>query len=154
VVYWVSETWSHSLFVDTEHTILLLLKNVLEHMTDCLCRQELQHYFIPANLFTGMDPEKAFQIVSKIVDIQEDPVDAMRQFFFEQVNTQQKFEVISGKRVKELKHNYLDPSERSKTKQIASAINAFGKQDGSLNEVIIDVMLNCLPYLKEEIERD
>ena len=154
VVYWVSETWSHSLFVDTEHTILLLLKNVLEHMTDCLCQQELQHYFIPANLFAGMDPEKAFQIVSKIVDIQEDPVDALRQFFFEQVNTQQKFEVISGKRVKELKGNYLDPSEQSKTKQIASAIKAFEKQDGSLNEVIIDVVLNCLPYLKEEMERD
>lgn len=153
VVYWVSETWSHSLFVDTEHTILMLLKNVLEHMTDCLCQQDLQHYFIPANLFAGMDPETAFQIVSKIVDIQEEPVDAMRQFFFEQVNTQQKFEVISGKRVKELKGNYLDPSEQAKTKQIASAINAFEKQDGSLNEVIIDVILNCLPSLKEEMER-
>jgi hypothetical protein len=154
VVYWVSETWSHSLFVDTEHTILLLLKNVLEHMTDCLGQQELQHYFIPANLFAGMDPKKASQIVSRIVDIQEHPADAMRQFFFEQVNTQQKFEVISGKRVKELKRDYLDTSEQSKTKQIASAINAFEKQDGSLNEVITDVVLNCLPHVKEEMERD
>ena len=64
------------------------------------------------------------------------------------------FEVISGKRVKELKRNYLDTSEQSKTKQIASAINAFVIPKVNLNEVITDVVLNCLPHVKEEMERD
>jgi hypothetical protein len=42
-------------------------------MIDCLHRQELYHFFIPSNLFAGMDQDVASEIAMKIQLIRKEP---------------------------------------------------------------------------------
>ncbi|CAG2229385.1 unnamed protein product [Mytilus edulis] len=81
VVYWVSEkTESHILENRTEETILIFLQNILAYMVDCLRENALQHYFVPSNLFADKHEDEIYDIVSKIAEIQENPIGICRFF--------------------------------------------------------------------------
>ncbi|CAG2186724.1 unnamed protein product [Mytilus edulis] len=74
VVYRVSEkTETQILEHRTKDNILKFLQSVLEYMVDCLCKNDLQHYFVPSNLFAGKDEKETHDIILKISEIQENP---------------------------------------------------------------------------------
>ncbi|XP_052062126.1 uncharacterized protein LOC127702106 [Mytilus californianus] len=159
VVYWVSEiTETQILENRTEENILQFLQNVLRYMVDCLCKNALQHYFVPSNLFVGIHENEIHDIVQKIFEIQEDPMRNLQNFFNKQSTDEvnKNFDIISRSKIKEFQEMHSDPGENAIVESVVSLLRGFVIENREvLRRALIDVLTEAVPFLIEETrERD
>lgn len=153
-VYWKSENLDSSMLQDTTENVLNLFSNVLEHMIDCLHRQELYHFFIPSNLFAGMDKDVSSEMAIKIQLIREEPVISLRIFFEEQTLNKWKYETIPREKVKQFRQAYNDPRDSSNIDIIVSILKRFSNEKKeTVKQALHDVLKDSLPFFIEEEAR-
>ena len=150
-VYWKSENLDSSMLQDTTENVLNLFLIVLEHMIDCLHRQELYHFFIPSNLFAGMDQNVASEIATKIQRIRKEPITSLRIFFEEQNLNKWKYETIPREKVEQFRQAYNDPRDSSNIDIIVSILRRFSNEKTeTVKQALRDVLKDSLPFLIEE----
>jgi hypothetical protein len=153
-VYWKSENLDSSMLQDTTENVLNLFLIVLEHMIDCLHRQELYHFFIPSNLFAGMDQNVASEIATKIQRIRKEPITSLRIFFEEQNLNKWKYETIPREKVEQFRQAYNDPRDSSNIDIIVSILRRFSNEKTeTVKQALRDVLKDSLPFLIEEEAR-
>ncbi|XP_076109073.1 uncharacterized protein LOC143077151 [Mytilus galloprovincialis] len=153
-VYWNSETLSSLLLVDTEDNVLKLLIKVLDYMINCLRSRELQHFFIPSNLFAGMNENISFEIANKISEVQENPIKALNTFFAGQTFDEVKYEKIPAEKVAEFRKAYNDPSESSNIDILIDILKRFSSEsEEKVRAALHDVLTDALPFFIEEMAR-
>ncbi|CAG2186731.1 unnamed protein product [Mytilus edulis] len=153
-VYWNSETINSLLLVDTEENVLKLLIKVLDYMINCLRSRKLQHFFIPSNLFAGMNENISFEIANKITEIRENPIKALNAFFAGQMFDEVKYEKIPAEKVAEFRKAYNDPSESLNIDILLSIIDRFSSESTErLRAALHDVLTDALPFFIEEMAR-
>jgi hypothetical protein len=139
---------------DTTENVLNLFLIVLEHMIDCLHRQELYHFFIPSNLFEGMDKDVASEIAMKIQLIRKEPITSLRIFFEEQNLNKWKYETIPREKVEQFRQAYNDPTDSSNIDIIVSILRRFSNErTESVKQALRDVLKDSLPFFTEEAAR-
>jgi hypothetical protein len=150
-VYWKSENLDSSMLQDTTENVLNLFLIVLEHMIDCLHRQELYHFFIPSNLFAGMDQNVASEIATEIQRIRKEPITSLRIFFEEQNLNKWKYETIPREKVEQFRQAYNDPRDSSNIDIIVSILRRFSNEKTeTVKQALRDVLKDSLPFLIEE----
>jgi hypothetical protein len=150
-VYWKSENLDSSMLQDTTENVLNFFLIVLEHMIDCLHRQELYHFFIPSNLFAGMDQNVASEIATKIQRIRKEPITSLRIFFEEQNLNKWKYETIPREKVEQFRQAYNDPRDSSNIDIIVSILRRFSNEKTeTVKQALRDVLKDSLPFLIEE----
>ncbi|XP_052062034.1 uncharacterized protein LOC127702063 isoform X2 [Mytilus californianus] len=153
-VYWNSETLNSLLLVDTEDNVFKLLIKVLDYMINCLRGRELQHFFIPSNLFAGMNENTSIEIANKITEIREHPIKALNVFFAGQTFDEIKYEKIPAEKVAEFRKAYNDPSESSKIDIIMAILKRFSSESKEkVRAALHDVLTDALPFFIEEMAR-
>ncbi|XP_052062079.1 uncharacterized protein LOC127702091 isoform X2 [Mytilus californianus] len=153
-VYWNSETINSLLLVDTEDNVLKLLIKVLDYMVNCLRSRELQHFFIPSNLFAGMNENTSIEIANKVTEIRENPIKALNLFFAGQTFDEVKYEKIPAEKVAEFRKAYNDPSESSKIDIIIAILKRFSSENKEkIRAALHDVLTDALPFFIEEMAR-
>jgi hypothetical protein len=153
-VYWKSENLDSSMLQDTTENVLNLFLIVLEHMIDCLHRQELYHFFIPSNLFAGMDQNVASEIATEIQRIRKEPITSLRIFFEEQNLNKWKYETIPREKVEQFRQAYNDPRDSSNIDIIVSILRRFSNEKTeTVKQALRDVLKDSLPFLIEEEAR-
>ncbi|CAC5390444.1 unnamed protein product [Mytilus coruscus] len=153
-VYWNSETLNSLLIVDTEDNVFKLLIKVLDYMINCLRSRELQHFFIPSNLFAGMNENTSIEIANKITEIRENPIKALNVFFAGQTFDEIKYETIPAEKVAEFRKAYNDPSESSKIDIIMAILKRFSSESKEkVRAALHDVLTDALPFFIEEMAR-
>jgi hypothetical protein len=136
---------------DTTENVLNFFLIVLEHMIDCLHRQELYHFFIPSNLFAGMDQNVASEIATKIQRIRKEPITSLRIFFEEQNLNKWKYETIPREKVEQFRQAYNDPRDSSNIDIIVSILRRFSNEKTeTVKQALRDVLKDSLPFLIEE----
>ncbi|XP_052062215.1 uncharacterized protein LOC127702148 [Mytilus californianus] len=151
-VYWNSETLNSLLLEDTEDNVFKLLIKVLDYMINCLRNTELQHFFIPSNLFAGMDKNTSIEIANKITEIREHPIKALNVFFAEQTFDEMKYEKIPAEKVAEFRKAYNDPCKSSKI--IVAILKIFSSESKEkVRAALHDVLTDELPFFIEEMAR-
>jgi hypothetical protein len=80
-------------------------------MMSSLCEGNLEHYFVPSNLFAGKKKDAMLEIASRVAEIQDDPVGALLMFFIRQTANELKVEFIPRDKVIELLTNYYDEGD-------------------------------------------
>ncbi|VDI30504.1 Hypothetical predicted protein [Mytilus galloprovincialis] len=153
-VYWNSETLNSLLLVDTEDNVLKLLIKVLDYMINCLRSRELQHFFIPSNLFVGMNENISFEIANKITEVRENPIKALNAFFAGQTFDEVKYEKIPAEKVAEFRKAYNDPSESSNIDILIAILKRFSSEsEEKVRAALHDVLTDALPFFIEEMAR-
>lgn len=154
-IYWESECVDHSLFeTRTEENILNFLHNVLIRMTNSLCEGNLEHYFVPSNLFAGKKEDAMFEIASKVAEIQDDPVGVLRMFFIRQTANELKVEFIPRDKVIELQTNYYDEGDNLLVKTLISLLRGFSSEDREVvRKALTHVLTEALSFFVEEEAR-
>jgi hypothetical protein len=154
-IYWESECVDHSLLeTRTEGNMLNFLHNVLIRMTNSLFEGNLEHYFVPSNLFAGKKEDAMFEIASRVVDIQDDPVGVLRKFFIRQTANELKFEFIPRDKVIELLTNYYDEGDDLLVKTLISLLRGFSSEDREVvRKALTHVLTEALPFFIEEEAR-
>jgi len=154
-IYWESECVDHSLLeTRTEENIYNFLQKVLVRMTRSLCEGNLEHYFVPSNLFAGKKEDAMFEIASKVAEIQDDPVGVLRMFFIRQTVKELKFEFIPRDKINELLTNYNDEGDNLLVKTLISLLRGFSSEDREdVKEAFTDVLTEALPFFIEEKAR-
>lgn len=153
-VYWKSENLDSSMLQDTTENVLNLFLIVLEHMIDCLHRLELYHFFIPSNLFAGMDQDVASEIAMKIQLIRKEPITSLRIFFEEQNLNKWKYETIPREKVEQFRQAYNDPKDSSNIDIIVSILRRFSdERTETVKQALRDVLKDSLPFFIEETAR-
>ncbi|CAC5390446.1 unnamed protein product [Mytilus coruscus] len=151
-VYWNSENLNSLLLEDTEDNVFKLLIKVLDYMINCLRNTELQHFFIPSNLFAGMNKNTSIEIANKITEIREHPIKALNVFFAEQMFDEMKYEKIPAEKVAEFRKAYNDPSESSKI--IVAILKRFSSESKEkVRAALHDVLTDALLFFIEEMAR-
>jgi hypothetical protein len=139
---------------DTTENVLNLFLIVLEHMIDCLHRQKLYRFFIPSNLFAGMDQGVASQIIEKIQLIRKEPIIYLRIFFEEQNLNKWKSETIPREKVEQFRQAYNDPRDSSNIDIIVSILRRFSNErTETVKQALRDVFKESLPFFIEEQTR-
>jgi len=153
-VYWKSENLDSFMLQDTIENVLNLFLIVLEHMIDCLHRQELYHFFIPSNLFAGMDKDVTSEIAMKIQLIRKEPIASLRIFFEEQNLNKWKYETIPREKVEQFRQAYNDPRDSSNIDIIVSILRRFSNErKETVKQALRDVLKDSLPFFIEEEAR-
>ncbi|XP_052062118.1 uncharacterized protein LOC127702100 [Mytilus californianus] len=157
VVYWVSEiTETQILENRTEENILQFLQNVLQYMVDCLCKNALQHYFVPSNLFVGIHENEIHDIVQKIFEIQEDLMGNLQNFFNKQSTDEvnKNFDIVSRSKIKEFQEMHSDPGENAIVESVVSLLRGFVIENREVVRTALkDVLTEAVPFLIEEVTR-
>lgn len=155
-IYWVSEkAEAGSLYSDTQDKLLDIFGSVLAFMTESLKQLKLMHYFIPSNLFAGLDRDVVDSIILKIEIIREDPVGALNKFFADQTRNEMKTEIIPYAKVQEFRNAYNDPREVNTIDTIFSILRSFSNEDSTIIMTALrDVLMDGgLSYLIEDMAR-
>ncbi|CAC5389102.1 unnamed protein product [Mytilus coruscus] len=153
-VYWNSETLNSLLLEDKEDNVLKLLIKVLDYMINCLRSRELQHFFIPSNLFAGMNENISFEIANKITEIRENPIKALNAFFAGQTFDEVKYEKIPAEKVAEFRKAYNDPIESSNIDILIAILKRFSSESKEkVRAALHDVLTDALPFFIEEMAR-
>lgn len=154
-IYWESECVDHSLFeTRTDENILNFLHNVLIRMTNSLFEGNLEHYFVPSNLFAGKKEDAMFEIASKVAGIQDDPVGVLRMFFIRQTANELKVEFIPRDKVIELQTNYYDEGDNLLVKTLISLLRGFSSEDREVvRKALTHVLTEALSFFVEEEAR-
>ena len=123
-------------------------------MIDCLHRQELYHFFIPSNLFAGMDKNVASEIAMKIQLIRKEPIASLRIFFEEQNLNKWKYETIPREKVEQFRQAYNDPRDSSNIDIIVSILRRFSNErKETVKQALRDVLKDTLSFFIEEEAR-
>ncbi|XP_063420362.1 uncharacterized protein LOC134705541 [Mytilus trossulus] len=152
VVYWVSEKTETQILEDrTEKNVHNFLQNVLEYMVDCLCKNDLQHYFVPSNLFVGIHKDEIHDIVPKIIDIKKNLMVNLQNFDKEQSTDRDHFDIVSRSKIKEFQRMYSDPGDNVVVESVISLIRGFVIENREvMRGALKDVLTEAVPYLIEE----
>ncbi|XP_076109083.1 uncharacterized protein LOC143077361 [Mytilus galloprovincialis] len=155
VVYWVSEkTETQILENRTKDNILKFLQSVLEYMVDCLCKNDLQHYFVPSNLFAGKDEKETHDIILKISEIQENPIANLNNFFKRQSTEEIHVDIVSMSKIKEFEEMQSDPGENGIVESVISLLRGIVIENKEvMKRALTDVLTESLPFLIEEVKR-
>jgi hypothetical protein len=154
-IYWESECVDHSLFeTRTKENILNFLHNVLKRMMSSLCGGNLEHYFVPSNLFAGKKEDAMSEIAKRVAKIQDDPEGVLRMFFIRQTANELKFEFIPRDKVIELLTNYYDEGDYLLVKTLISLFRGFFSEDREVvRKALTHVLTEALPFFIEEEAR-
>jgi hypothetical protein len=154
-IYWESECVDHSLFeTRTKENILNFLHNVLKRMMSSLCGGNLEHYFVPSNLFAGKKEDAMSEIAKRVAKIQDDPEGVLRMFFIRQTANELKFEFIPRDKVIELLTNYYDEGDYLLVKTLISLFRGFSSEDREVvRKALTHVLTEALPFFIEEEAR-
>jgi CRISPR/Cas system-associated endonuclease/helicase Cas3 len=154
-IYWESECVDHSLFeTRTEENIRKFLHNVLMRMINSLREGNLEHYFVPSNLFTGKKEDAMLKIAAKVAEIQNDPVGVLSMFFIRQTANELKVEFIPRDKVNELLTNYYDEGDYLLVKTLISLLRGFSIEDPVVvRKALTHVLTEGLSFFIEEEAR-
>lgn len=154
-IYWESECVDHSLLeTRTEGNMLNFLHNVLIRMTNSLFEGNLEHYFVPSNLFAGKKEDAMLKIAAKVAEIQNDPVGFLRKFFITQTANELKVEFIPRDKVNELLTNYYDEGDYLLVKTLISLLRGFSIEDPVVvRKALTHVLTEGLSFFIEEEAR-
>ncbi|VDI70000.1 Hypothetical predicted protein [Mytilus galloprovincialis] len=151
-VYWVSEkTETQILEHRTEDNVLKFLRNVLEYMVNCLCKNDLQHYFVPSNLFVGIHKDDIHKIVPKIVEIKKNPMENLKNFAKEQSTDQVHFDIVPRSKIREFQKMHYDPGDNVVVESVVSLIRGFFTENKEvMKKALKKVLTDAVPFLIEE----
>ena len=154
-IYWESECVDHSLFeTRTEENIRKFLHKVLMRMINSLREGNLEHYFVPSNLFAGKKEDAMLKIAAKVAEIQNDPVGFLRKFFITQTANELKVEFIPRDKVNELLTNYYDEGDYLLVKTLISLLRGFSIEDPVVvRKALTHVLTEALSFFIEEEAR-
>ncbi|CAG2202409.1 unnamed protein product [Mytilus edulis] len=148
VVYWVSEeTETRILANRTEDNIHGFLQNVLKYMVDCLCNNDLQHYFVPSNLFVGIHLDEIHDIVPKIMDIQKNLMENLHNFDKEQSTDKVHYDIVSRSKIKEFQEMHSDPGDYVIVESVVSLIRGFVIENREvMKRALTEVLTEAVPF--------
>ncbi|CAC5388249.1 unnamed protein product [Mytilus coruscus] len=156
VVYWVSENTETQILENrTEVNILKFLQNVLEYMVDCLCKNDLQHYFVPSNHFAGKDEKETHDIILKISEILElNPMENLQNFLKRQSTEEVNYDIVSRSKIKEFQEIHSDPGENGIVESVVLLLRGFVIENREvMRRALKDFLTESLPFLIEEVTR-
>ena len=154
-IYWESECVDHSLFeTRTEENIRKFLHRVLMRMINSLREGNLEHYFVPSNLFAGKKEDAMLIIAAKVAKIQNDPVEVLSMFFIRQTANELKVEFIPRDKINELLSNYYDEGDYLLVKTLISLLRGFASEDREVvRKALTHVLTEALSFFIEEEAR-
>ncbi|XP_063420463.1 uncharacterized protein LOC134705641 [Mytilus trossulus] len=155
VVYWVSENTETQILENrTEDNIHEFLQNVLKYMVNCLCKNDLQHYFVPSNLFVGMHEIKIHDIVLKIVEIQENLMENLQNFDKGQSTVKVHYDFVSRSKIKEFQEMHSDPGDNVIVESVVTLLRGFVVENKEVvKKALKEVLTEAVPFLIEENTR-
>jgi hypothetical protein len=123
-------------------------------MMSSLCGGNLEHYFVPSNLFAGKKEDAMLKIAAKVAEIQNDPVGFLRKFFITQTANELKVEFIPRDKVNELLTNYYDEGDYLLVKTLISLLRGFSIEDPVVvRKALTHVLTEGLSFFIEEEAR-
>ncbi|CAC5390441.1 unnamed protein product [Mytilus coruscus] len=154
-VYWVSENTETQILENrTKDNILEFLQNVLRYMVDCLCKNALQHYFVPSNLFVGIHEDEIHDIVPKIFEIQENLMGNLQNFFKRQSTDKVNVDIVSRSKIKEFQEIHSDPGDNVMVESVVSLLRGFVIENREVvRRALKEVLTEAVPFLIEETRR-
>ncbi|CAG2186725.1 unnamed protein product [Mytilus edulis] len=123
-------------------------------MVDCLCNNDLPHYFVPSNLFVGIHEDKIHDIVLKIVEIQENLMENLQNFDKGQSTVKVHYDIVSRSKIKEFQEMHSDPGDNVIVESVVKLLRGFGIKDKEVvRRALKEVLTEAVQFLIEENTR-
>ena len=143
---------------DTPDNVMILVSEVVQYMLSCICECKLEHVFCDSNLFAGFDANFTSKIVESLVYLQENLQKCLTKFFQRLEDEGMKSETIPLSTVYDITQSLQDQENKSEVESIATLLSGIAEMhedndSTKMNDALIDVLVNALPYLVEEMTR-